>query len=137
MLRYNQKGAALLEFAIILPILLLLVFGIIEFGLLFYSKQVITNASREGARAGIVSGVNEAAIKQIVVEYCKDSVNNISKIFSLKGKIAIVADQVEVTPQDDDISVGVTFKYPLLLSGIIGIEEVTVSAQTTMRNEPN
>ena len=49
MLRHNQKGAALIEFAIVLPLLLLLVFGAIEFGLLFYNKQVITNASREGA----------------------------------------------------------------------------------------
>ena len=54
MLRHNQKGAALLEFAIILPFLLVLVFGMIEFGLIAYNKQVITNASREGARWAIV-----------------------------------------------------------------------------------
>jgi hypothetical protein len=51
----NPKGASAIEFAIILPVLLLLIFGIIEFSLLLYNKQVLTNASREGARAGIVS----------------------------------------------------------------------------------
>lgn len=137
MLRKNQKGAALLEFALVLPILLLLVFGIIEFGLLFYNKQVITNASREGARAGIVNGVAEGAIKTIVVDYCKDSVDKSSKVLSLKGKIPISETEIKVDTIDDDLSVNVTFNYPLLLSSIIGIGNVTVSAQTTMRIEPN
>jgi hypothetical protein len=38
----------------ILPVLLLLIFGIIEFSVLLYNKAVLTNASREGARAGVV-----------------------------------------------------------------------------------
>jgi hypothetical protein len=50
----SQKGAALVEFAIVLPILLVLLFGIIDFSILLYNKASITNASREGARAGIV-----------------------------------------------------------------------------------
>ena len=49
-----QKGAAAVEFAIIAPLLFTIIFGIIEFGLLLYDKQVVTNASREGARHGIV-----------------------------------------------------------------------------------
>ena len=50
----NRKGTAMVELAIILPLLLIVLFGIIEFGLILYDKAVITNASREGARAGIV-----------------------------------------------------------------------------------
>ena len=57
-MRYNQKGAAIVEFAIILPLLLLLIFGMIEFSLLMYNKAMITNASREGARRGIVYRVD-------------------------------------------------------------------------------
>ena len=52
--RRNQRGASAVEFALILPILICVLFGIVEFGLLMYDKAVITNASREGARAGIV-----------------------------------------------------------------------------------
>ena len=48
----NQNGAALVEFAIVLPVLLMLIFEMIEFSLLLYDKAMITNASREGARAG-------------------------------------------------------------------------------------
>ena len=51
----DKTGVAVIEFAIILPLLLVIIFGIIEFGLVLFNKQVITNASREGARAGIVA----------------------------------------------------------------------------------
>jgi len=49
----NQKGSAAVEFAIVLPLLILMFIGICEFGLLWYNKQVVINASRESARAGI------------------------------------------------------------------------------------
>ena len=54
----NQDGATIVEFAIIVPLLFLLIFGIIEFSLLLFNKHVITNSSREGARAGIVAREN-------------------------------------------------------------------------------
>ena len=70
-IRFNcQKGAAAVEFAIVLPLLLMLLFGIIEFSVILYDKAMITNASREGTRAGIVSRwptkLTEAEIKTVV-----------------------------------------------------------------------
>lgn len=54
-LRSNkQEGAGLVEFAILAPLFVALLFGLVEFGLAVYSKGVITNASREGARFGVV-----------------------------------------------------------------------------------
>jgi Flp pilus assembly protein TadG len=50
--RRNQHGAAAVEFALVLPILLLLVFGIIDFGYMSYNRNQLTNAAREGARNG-------------------------------------------------------------------------------------
>ena len=50
----QQRGMAVVELALVLPIFLLVVFMIAEFGIIFYNKAVITNASREGARLGIV-----------------------------------------------------------------------------------
>jgi TadE-like protein len=50
----NNKGTSMVEFAIIAPLFLILLFGIMEFGLLLYYKAMITNGSREGARTGIV-----------------------------------------------------------------------------------
>ena len=50
----NDKGTAAVEFALLLPLLLLMLFLMIEFSIAMYDKAVITNASREGARRGIL-----------------------------------------------------------------------------------
>ena len=54
--KINCRGAALLEMAIVLLLLLLLTFGVIEFGWLFLKSQQIANAARNGARVGIRYG---------------------------------------------------------------------------------
>ena len=50
--RRSERGAVAVEFAILLPVFLLLAFGICDFGHAYYMKQVVTNASRDGARYG-------------------------------------------------------------------------------------
>ena len=71
----REKGTASVEFALILPLLLLMLFLIIEFSIILYDKAVITNASREGARSGIVftgsqPPVSVGAITATVNTYC-------------------------------------------------------------------
>jgi len=61
----REDGAAAVEFAILLPILIVILFGTIEFGLILYDQEVITNASREGARYGIVIGSPRPTTSQI------------------------------------------------------------------------
>ena len=133
----NQKGVAAVEFAIVLPFLVLLVFGTIEFGLMFYNKQVITNASREGVRAMITGEFTDTEVKQIVLDYCKDK-DDQSRLFNLEGSIDLTTDNIDISYlAGDDRSVGVSFDYDLLFSKIIElIHPVTISARTTMRMEP-
>jgi Flp pilus assembly protein TadG len=50
----GARGAAAVEFAIVLPVLLLVVFGAIDWGYYFFCREVVVNASREGARAGSI-----------------------------------------------------------------------------------
>ena len=52
--RRRDRGAAALEFALVLPVLLIIVFGIIDFGRMLNAKIVLTQAAREGARAAAV-----------------------------------------------------------------------------------
>ena len=63
----GREGAAAVEFALVLNILLLLLMGMIDFGHAWFLRQVITNASREGARTGVVypHPVNEIQPKVI------------------------------------------------------------------------
>jgi len=76
----KESGTSLVEFALVLPLLILFVFGIVEFGVAFYNKAMLTNASREGARAGIVFNVDGSGDWQFVGDadpnYISDTVNN-------------------------------------------------------------
>ena len=74
--RQMQRGAAAVEFALILPILLALLVGGIDASLALYDKAVITNASREGARAGIVARnplLTDEQISQVVRQYAQSA----------------------------------------------------------------
>ena len=72
-----QAGSNLVEFALVLPLLLVLMFGIVDFGLALFDKAVITNAAREGARTGVVfrapplsnAGLT-AEVQAAVTRYC-------------------------------------------------------------------
>lgn len=55
----NERGVVAAEFALLLPVFLMILFGTIEFGMLMYGREIVTNAAREGARAGIVIGPNK------------------------------------------------------------------------------
>jgi Flp pilus assembly pilin Flp len=58
----DQDGAAAVEFALLLPLLVLLLFGLIQFGIAFNTKIQATNAAREGARMAVVGIDNWADV---------------------------------------------------------------------------
>ena len=62
---WHLRGQSLLEFALVLPILLLLFFGIIEFGIIFSDNLIISQAAREGARVGVVGGSDEEIVNTV------------------------------------------------------------------------
>ncbi|MEK7788130.1 MAG: TadE family protein, partial [Chloroflexota bacterium] len=73
--RCHEYGAAAVEFALLLPLLMLLLFGIVEFGLALHRQQVLATASREGARVGIrqtaprpTSGDIERAARNVLTQ---------------------------------------------------------------------
>lgn len=65
MRQLNERGAVATEFALLLPILLTILLGIIEFGMIMYGREIVTNAAREGARAGITQGPPKLTAGQI------------------------------------------------------------------------
>ncbi len=67
----NERGTAVVEFAIVAPLLLMLVFGIIDFGRLIETKTVLADAAREGARSGSISH-SEAVIRSSVTSALGD-----------------------------------------------------------------
>ena len=73
----GQEGAAAVEFAIVLPILMLLLAGFFDFGWLFYWQHSVTNASRAGARyavqAKLVGGVSTPYTDAEITTFVKDN----------------------------------------------------------------
>ena len=67
--RRNRRAAAAVEFAIVAPVFFLLVFGMIEYGRMVMVQQVITNASREGARAAVLDGATTGSVTTTVNAY--------------------------------------------------------------------
>jgi Flp pilus assembly protein TadG len=65
----NQKGAALLETAITLPLVLLVCVSVFEFGRAYQTWQVLTNAAREGARVAILPDSTNAQVTSAVKAY--------------------------------------------------------------------
>ena len=66
MRQQNERGAVAAEFALLLPVLLTILLAIIEFGMIMYGREIVTNATREGARAGITQGPPKLTTGQII-----------------------------------------------------------------------
>jgi Flp pilus assembly protein TadG len=135
---HDQRGGSAIEFAIVMSILFMLLFGIIEFSLLLYDKAVITNASREGARAGIVYAfpdrVSDTAIADVVDNYCSDY------LVTFGGPATpLTSVPPHGTTAGSPLSVTVSYRYnflvlPNFVSGITG-GGIDLSATTVMRME--
>jgi Flp pilus assembly protein TadG len=67
--RIKRRGVAAVEFAIIAPLLFLLIFGMIEFGRMVMVQQILTNAAREGARIAVLDGTTGTEVRTAVNTY--------------------------------------------------------------------
>jgi Flp pilus assembly protein TadG len=65
----SERGAELIEMALVLPLLLLILLGIVDFGFLFARYEVLTNAAREGARIAVLPGYATADVNSRVCAY--------------------------------------------------------------------
>jgi Flp pilus assembly protein TadG len=135
--RQAQQGAAAVEFALILPILLLVFFGMIELSLALYDKAILTNASREGARAGIVLSspkLTDAQIRTVVLNYTNGA------LISLGSTTAPTVTIEQSTPASfpNPLRVTVSYTYKGLgvgtLLGALGAP-IVLTSSTSMVNE--
>lgn len=110
-LRRSEKGQSFVEFIFVLPLLLLLVFGMAETGMILNAKITATQAAREGARASVVlpEGSN------YVSEAQKKVAAYMTNIGVASGKYSVVAAK----PSDEALSVTVIYKYtPSFIPGL-------------------
>jgi Flp pilus assembly protein TadG len=125
--RKYRRGAAVVEFAFVAPLFVMLVFGMIEFGRLVMVQQLLTNATREGARLGVLSETTDTDIKSKVVTYLGSS------------SITIATSNVSVSYPDSGEAVAVTVSVPFnqvsWLPSPMFLSGYTLNAGSTMRRE--
>jgi Flp pilus assembly protein TadG len=139
----SERGAAILEMAMTLPLLLLMSVGIFEFGRAYQTWQVLTNAAREGARLAILPGQTPANVQARVQAYMTS------------GQLSNAGGASVSVNQGASVSIGgtatasasiVTVNYPfsfmvlqpvarLVVSGSTLGTPFTLTASAEMRNE--
>jgi Flp pilus assembly protein TadG len=134
MKRKDQRGASVVEFAIILPLIVWLIFGVLEIGFVLYDKNMITQASREGARAGVVfrvPPVTDEEIIGVVNDYLGTSLITFGE-----PQTATVTLTRNGSNAGDPLKVTVSYTYTALVFSLASMgKKFNMVAETTMRIE--
>lgn len=135
----SERGAELIEFALVFPTLLIVMLGIIDFGFLFQRYEVVTNAAREGARVAILPGYDVADVQARVNQYLtaggltgtSTTTLGAAQNIPLTGGRCISVRPVTVTYQHQFVFLG-----PIVgLLGGSGLSNKTLRATSAMRSE--
>ncbi|MEA1961385.1 MAG: TadE family protein [Bacillota bacterium] len=124
----NQQGQALVELALVLPVLLMILMGIIEFGRVFGASMVLNSLSREAARYGVV-GYDDLQIHALVTE---------RRTWLDDEKLVVVISPVNgERDKGDPLQVQIDYSLDLItpIVGDILPNPVPLSAQCIMRME--
>jgi len=133
--RTRKAGTSIVEMTIVLPLLLLLVFAIGDFGIAYTRWVSLTNAAREGAREGVVfrSPCNKGAVENLI----RATVSDFADSSGLDGATINTDIVGACDPVGTQLTVTATAPYNYLaLSALAGLAPtINLSARTVMRNE--
>jgi Flp pilus assembly protein TadG len=146
----SQSGAQILEFALLLPFMLMILFLIIDFGFLVYNKAVLTNASREAARkAAVLTATpwSTTAVAAVACNFAKNSListrpgTHNSTCTGTADPVIVVSNPNGNVPPNfgDPITVEVTYAYSGFLTSttsfLLRVPPWNLVASTKMNHE--
>jgi Flp pilus assembly protein TadG len=137
----SERGAELVEFALVFPLLLFVLLGIVDFGFVFQRMEVVTNAAREGARIAVLPGFATPDVTARVRNYIQTG-----GVPTTAGNPAVNVTNVSIPtglggPNMTGKRVAVTYTHTYLflgpLAGWFGgsFTDLPVSAVAIMRDE--
>lgn len=129
----SEKGQALVEFALIVPIMMTIFCAIVDFGWVFLNQLSITSMAREGAREGIT-----CAGKSNYQNLIKEKINGISSVVDADEVTYTISLSNTSHPSSGDITVKLDYKVSMLTPmGILvfGDNEYAISGKCTMKVE--
>lgn len=146
----RRRGASLVEFAFVVPVFLLVLFGMLEYARFFYTMQVMNNAAREGARYAAVNtnNVNSANVQSYVDNYLSGVGHNQLANYSTSSNISVY--EADPTTGADTgqgwtgdgwgtaVGVKVSGDYKPIIPGFLFLPgKVTLTATCVMTTEAN
>lgn len=139
--RFDDSGQSLAEFALVLPLLLLMLLGIFEFGRFYYTRLTLQHAVREAARYA-VTGRTE--VDPETGEPIGRANSIIQVIVRNTSNLGVDMEGITIDPPDgggpeEIVRVGIDFGYSFqapLIRDLLPQSGVTLSYTTAMRNEP-
>ncbi len=126
-LRSDEKGQTATEFALVLPVFCLLLFGVIQFGIVFKDYVTLTDATRAGARKAAVSRL-EASPTAVVEAAVRNSATGIDKPCSATGLCVTV--NVSAWERGRDVTVEAKYPYEINLLGFVAATGFLTSTTT-------
>jgi Flp pilus assembly protein TadG len=128
--RNTDQGQAVVEFAVILPVLLLILFAILQFGVVFNDYIQVTAAAREGARKAAVSrSLGTSSAETAATTAAKNAAPGLNQ-----SNITVSFPNSPTFAQGSDVSVQVTYPYSISIIGLV-VASGNLSSTTTMRVE--
>jgi len=127
-----KHGQSLLEFALVLPLILLLFVGSFEFGLLFLTYHTVQNAGREGVRLAVVLSDLEDNDPRVI-----DRVSGLLPDTGLYSTFegGITNNGISDCEVSDQVTVTITGTYNFVFLNTFGFDTLSIDIPTTMRYE--
>lgn len=129
----SDSAQSLVELALVLPILVLVIFGVLDLGRLYFAQVAVTNASREGARYGMASPTDLPGIKSAAV----NEAGGVVSASNVAGECAPAGDPENygtcTSPQPGDrIRVTVSYDFQFVSLYLFGVSNLQLSDKTIM-----
>jgi Flp pilus assembly protein TadG len=128
--RKRQQGQTMVEFTLIFPVLAILLFGVIQFGIAFNNYLAVTDAVRAGSRQAAVARFLPASQRVPTVESkVRASASNLTQ-----SKLKVFVTATSNWDPGSDVTVRATYPYSISLLGVV-LKTGTLSSSTTERVE--
>jgi Flp pilus assembly protein TadG len=127
----RERGQTLVEFALVLPIILILLIGVVEFGIAWENDIEVTDAAREGSRAAVIQRINgQTAMVTSGTAAARSSASDLNQ-----SKLTVSVTSGDGSwNQGDPIVTQVTYPYSISILGVV-VASGTLSSSTTMEAE--
>lgn len=114
----RRRGAASVEMAIVLPLFIAIVFGIVEFGRALMVNQILVNAAREGTRRAVIPGATDAEVNGAIDGYMSSAgISGFVRTLEVNGTVA----SLTTAKSHDEIKITISVEHSKVAWGILNL----------------